>query len=61
MSQSFIISAVTFIIVMVIFHLLRDVIIRVMEIDVDSNKLQKYNIRWLISTAIGLVILYLIY
>jgi len=61
MSQSFIISAVTFIIVMVIFHLLRDVIIRVMEIDVDSNKLQKYNKRWLISTAIGLVILYLIY
>ena len=61
MSQSFIISAVTFIIVMVIFHLLRDVIIRVMEIDVDSNKLQKYNIRWLISTAIGLIILYLIY
>lgn len=61
MSQSFIISAVTFIIVMVIFHLLRDVIIRVMEIDVDSNKLQKYNKRWLISTAIGLIILYLIY
>ena len=61
MSQSFIISAVTFIIVMVIFHLLRDVIIRVMEIDVDSTKLQKYNKRWLISTAIGLVILYLIY
>jgi len=61
MSQSFIVSAVTFIIVMVIFHLLRDVIIRVMEIDVDSNKLQKYNKRWLISTAIGLVILYLIY
>ena len=61
MSQSFIISAVTFIIVMVIFHLLRDVIIRVMDINVDSTKLQKYNIRWLISTAIGLVILYLIY
>jgi len=58
MSQSFIISAVVFIIVMVIFHIIKDIFLATKltpELRIKVNK------RWLISTAIGLFILYLMY
>jgi len=58
MSQSFIISAVAFIVIMVIFHIIKDVFLATklpLEMRVKVNK------RWLISTAIGLFLLYLIY
>ena len=59
MNQSFIISATVFIIVMVIFHIVKDIILRGMDITpVQKNK---FNKRWLISTAIGLVLLYVMY
>lgn len=59
MSQSFIISAVVFIIVMVIFHIVKDIIIRGQNITPDIRS--KINKRWLISMAIGLILLYLMY
>ena len=59
MSQSFIVSAVIYLIVMVTFHIVKDIIIRGQNISPDIR--EKINKRWLISTAIGLVILYLLY
>ena len=59
MSQSFITSAVVFIIVMVIFHIVKDIIIRGHNIKPDIRS--KINKRWLISTGIGLILLYLMY
>jgi len=60
MSQSFIISATVFIVVMVIFHIIKDVIIRGYN-NITPDIRSKINKRWLISTAIGLIILYLMY
>ena len=59
MSQSFITSAVVFVIVMVIFHIIKDTIIRGHNITPDIRS--KINKRWLISTSIGLLLLYLMY
>ena len=60
MSQSFIISATVFIVVMVIFHIVKDVIIRGYS-NITPDIRSKINNRWLISTAVGLVLLYLMY
>jgi len=60
MSQSFIISATIFIIVMVIFHIIKDIIIRGYD-NITPDIRSKINKRWLISTGIGLIILYLLY
>ena len=60
MSQSFIISATVFIVVMVIFHVIKDVIIRGYN-NITPDIRSKINKRWLISTTIGLIILYLMY
>jgi len=60
MSQSFIISATVFIIVMVIFHIVKDIIIRGYD-NITPGIRSKINKRWLISTGIGLIILYLLY
>ena len=59
MSQSFIIAATVYTIVMVIFHIVKDIIIRGQHITSDQRS--KINKRWLISTGIGLIILYLMY
>jgi len=59
MSQSFTIAATVYIIVMVIFHIVKDIIIRGQHITPDQRS--KINKRWLISTGIGLIILYLMY
>lgn len=58
MSQSFIISATVFTIVMVIFHLVKDVFLAT---KLSPEMRARLNKRWLVSTAIGLVILYLLY
>ena len=58
MSQSFIISAVVFIVVMVIFHIIKDVFLAT---KLTPEMRVKVNKRWLISTTIGLFLLYLIY
>tara|TARA_B100000902_G_C27166356_1_gene841419 strand:+ start:72 stop:251 length:180 start_codon:yes stop_codon:yes gene_type:complete len=58
MNQSFIISATVFTIIMVIFHIIKDVIIGK---DISPELRVKVNKRWLISTGIGLFLLYLIY
>jgi hypothetical protein len=60
MSQSFITSAVVFVIVMVIFHIVKDIIIRGYD-NITPDIRSKINKRWLISTAIGLILLYLMY
>ena len=60
MNQSFITSAVVFVIVMVIFHIVKDIII-LSGRKISSSMRSKLNKRWLISTAIGLIILYLMY
>ena len=60
MSQSFITSAVVFVIVMVIFHIVKDIII-LSGMKISPTMRSKLNKRWLISTAIGLIILYLMY
>ena len=59
MSQSFILNAVVFIIVMVIFHIVKDIIIR--GYNITPGVRSSINKRWLISTAVGLIILYLMY
>ena len=59
MSQSFIISAVVFVIVMVIFHIIKDIILR--GYNINSDQKIKLNNRWLVATGIGLIILYLMY
>lgn len=59
MTNEFIISALVYTIVMVIFHLLRDVILKGHKTTLEQkNKMTK---RWLLSYGIGIVILYLIY
>lgn len=59
MSQNFLISATVFIIVMVIFHILKDIILKGYSLTADQRS--KVNKRWLISTAVGLFLLYLMY
>lgn len=59
MSQSFIISAITFLIIMVLFHIVKDVILGSYKLS-KSQKV-KVNQRWFTSTAIGLIILYILY
>ena len=59
MSQSFIISAVVFVIVMVIFHIIKDIILK--GYNINSDQKIKLNNRWLIATGIGLFLLYLMY
>lgn len=58
MSQSFIIASTVYIIVMVLFHIVKDVIT---PKDISPDLRAKVNKRWLISTGIGLIILYLLY
>lgn len=58
MSQSFIISAVAFIVIMVIFHIIKDVFLAT---KLTPEMRVKVNKRWLISTTIGLFLLYLMY
>ena len=58
MSQSFIISAVIFIVIMVIFHIIKDVFLAT---KLTPEMRVKVNKRWLISTTIGLFLLYLMY
>lgn len=58
MNQSFIISATVFTIIMVIFHIIKDIFLSTKltpELRVKVNK------RWLISMGVGLFLLYLIY
>ena len=59
MSQNFLISATVFTIMMVIFHILKDIILKGYSLTADQRS--KVNKRWLISTAIGLFILFLLY
>jgi hypothetical protein len=58
MNQSFIISATVFTIIMVMFHIVKDVII---GSQLPPSIKEKVNKRWLISTVIGLFLLYLMY
>ena len=58
MSQSFIISATVFTIIMVMFHIIKDVFL---STKLTPDLRSKVNKRWLISTGIGLFLLYLIY
>jgi hypothetical protein len=58
MSQNFIISATVFTIIMVIFHIIKDVFL---STKLTPKLRAKVNKRWLISTGIGLFILYLMY
>jgi len=60
MSQSFLTSAVVFVIVMVIFHIVKDIII-LSGRKISTSMRSKLNKRWLISTVIGLILLYLMY
>lgn len=58
MNQSFVISATIFTIVMVIFHIIKDIIIGK---DISPKLRSKVNKRWIISVFIGLFLLYLMY
>ena len=58
MNQSFIISATVFTIVMVMFHIVKDIFLAT---KLTPDLRAKVNKRWLISTGIGLFLLYLIY
>ena len=58
MSQSFVISATVFTIIMVFFHIIKDVFLAT---KLSPEMRAKVNKRWLISTGIGLFILYLTY
>ena len=58
MNQSFIVSAVMFTIIMVIFHIIKDIFLTA---NLTPLLRQKLNKRWLVSTAIGLLILYFMY
>ncbi len=58
MSQSFIISATVFVIIMVIFHIVKDIFLTTY---LSSTMRTRVNARWLISTTVGLLILYLVY
>jgi len=59
MTNEFQISALVYTIVMVIFHLLRDVILKGRK--VTPAQKEKMTKRWLLSYGIGIVILYLLY
>jgi high-affinity K+ transport system ATPase subunit B len=59
MTNEFITSALVYTIVMVIFHLLRDVILKGHKTTLEQKS--KMTKRWLLSYGIGIVILYLIY
>ena len=58
MNQSFIISATVFTIIMVIFHIIKDVFL---STKLTPELRTKVNKRWLIGTGIGLFLLYLTY
>ena len=58
MSQSFIISATVFTIIMVIFHIIKDIFLAT---KLTPELRAKVNKRWLISMGIGLFILFLLY
>ena len=58
MNQSFIISATVFTIIMVIFHIIKDVFL---STKLTPELRAKVNKRWLIGTGIGLFLLYLTY
>ena len=58
MNQSFIISATVFTIVMVMFHIVKDIFLAT---KLTPELRAKVNKRWLISMSIGLFLLYLIY
>ena len=58
MSQGFIISATVFTIIMVMFHIVKDIFLAT---KLTPELRAKVNKRWLISTGIGLFLLYLIY
>jgi len=58
MNQSFIISATVFTIIMVIFHIIKDIFL---STKLTPELRAKVNKRWLISMSIGLFLLYLIY
>ena len=45
---------------MVIFHIIKDIILKG-YINITPDQRSKLNKRWLISTTIGLVVLYLMY
>ena len=59
MNQSFVIAAIVFLGIMVGFHLIANTLINLNTYSPDM--LKKVNKRWLISTLIGLVILYVVY
>lgn len=59
MSQSFTLNAIVFIIVMIILHIIKDIINKIYTIPPALNS--HINKRWLINTAIGLILLYFIY
>lgn len=59
MSQSFITSAVVFISIMTVFHVIKDIILK--NYTISAAHREKLNKRWLISIGIGLVILFLLY
>jgi hypothetical protein len=58
MSQSFIISSTVFTVIMVLFHIVKDVFLAT---KLTPEMRVKVNKRWLISTTIGLFLLYLMY
>ena len=58
LSSSFLVSATVFVIVMTIFHVIKDTII---GHNITPDIRSKINKRWVISTAIGLLVLYLMY
>ena len=60
MSPDFVISALTFSIVMVIFNIVKDYFI-IPNYNLSDKTLKKVNKRWYISFMIGIVILYLVY
>ena len=59
MSDGFITSAVVFTIVMVIFHILKDILLQGRKITADTRA--RINKRWLISLVVGLGFLFLLY
>ena len=60
MSPDFVISALTFSIVMVIFNIVKDYFI-IPNYNLSDKTLKKVNKRWYISFMVGIVILYLVY
>tara|TARA_R100000231_G_scaffold30840_1_gene27137 strand:+ start:1715 stop:1915 length:201 start_codon:yes stop_codon:yes gene_type:complete len=60
MSYDFVIAALTFSIVMVLFSLVKDFII-VPRFDPSKETLKRLNKRWTYSFVLGFILLYLIY